>query len=365
MKNAAQCLALVIAVTAAATHSVRADDNFILGIGVGTLGRLIDDPSKRTMRSNEMITRLTGESGSAASVKYVQTALKALGYDVGTPDGFSGPRTRNAIKSYQRSIGAEPTGTLDNDQVRRLVESYVATLPAEPRRVSPTRGHRRQPSAPTAAASTDAGIIKASRLFAGPEDYPPTDFAAYGILAFKSRASTHDRPRHLMICDAFLSSIQASNSLPTPRGKQMVTIWPMVSGEAARAATRLRDQDACGVAVDQYGSMTAASALRQAASVGANLDGIGPYLLAWSPPQKKGQPDAIVLAADLSSVENYEDALNVMWDWVHDIEQDPQLWAAEEGWTVEGLRVKVRQWFDRRGTQLLSAVAGKTEQVQP
>lgn len=41
-----------------------------------------------------------------------QRRLSALGYDVGTPDGVSGPRTRQAIAAYQQSIGAAPTGTL-------------------------------------------------------------------------------------------------------------------------------------------------------------------------------------------------------------------------------------------------------------
>ena len=47
MKHAAQYFALTIAVTAAGANVARADDNFMIGIGVGALGRLIDDPSKR------------------------------------------------------------------------------------------------------------------------------------------------------------------------------------------------------------------------------------------------------------------------------------------------------------------------------
>ena len=42
----------------------------------------------------------------------VQRQLAARGYDVGTPDGLMGPRTRRAIGAYQQSIGSVPTGTL-------------------------------------------------------------------------------------------------------------------------------------------------------------------------------------------------------------------------------------------------------------
>ncbi len=206
------------------------------------------------------------------------------------------------------------------------------------------------------AASADGGEIYASRLFAGPEDYPPTDFAAYGILAFKYRASNHDRARHLMICEAYVNSIRSSKAVSSPRQQQMVTVWPMSSRSAAEKLMDMEEASVCGVAVDQYGSVNADRALRQAAAAGADLKGLGPYLLAWSPPQKKGKQDAVVLIADLSDVKDYEGALAAMLGWVQDIESDPKLWGAKGGWTVEALRLKMQRWFDKRGTQLLSVV---------
>ncbi|WP_323016135.1 peptidoglycan-binding domain-containing protein, partial [Devosia sp.] len=45
-------------------------------------------------------------------MRFIQSRLNALGYDAGTPDGVSGPRTRRAIANFQASIGEAETGTL-------------------------------------------------------------------------------------------------------------------------------------------------------------------------------------------------------------------------------------------------------------
>jgi peptidoglycan hydrolase-like protein with peptidoglycan-binding domain len=65
--------------------------------------------------------------GSPASVVdtellVVQRQLSALGYDVGTPDGIMGPRTRSAIAGYQVTLGHTPTGILTAEERRLLVD---------------------------------------------------------------------------------------------------------------------------------------------------------------------------------------------------------------------------------------------------
>jgi localization factor PodJL len=55
-----------------------------------------------------------------ALVKKIQALLTEQGYDVGTPDGVAGPRTRDAVKAYQRSIGAAETGQIDQKLVASL-----------------------------------------------------------------------------------------------------------------------------------------------------------------------------------------------------------------------------------------------------
>ncbi len=46
-------------------------------------------------------------------VKGVQQALTRLGYDIGTPDGLAGPKTAEAIKSFERGTGMNETGTIN------------------------------------------------------------------------------------------------------------------------------------------------------------------------------------------------------------------------------------------------------------
>ena len=46
------------------------------------------------------------------TTKDIQTALKKAGFDPGLPDGKMGPRTRQAIKDYQKSKGLVPDGVV-------------------------------------------------------------------------------------------------------------------------------------------------------------------------------------------------------------------------------------------------------------
>jgi localization factor PodJL len=51
-------------------------------------------------------------------VREAQDKLNYLGFDTGTPDGQMGPRTRSAIRAFQRSLGLPETGEVD----RRLMD---------------------------------------------------------------------------------------------------------------------------------------------------------------------------------------------------------------------------------------------------
>jgi len=46
-------------------------------------------------------------------VKGVQQVLARLGYDVGAPDGLAGPKTAEAIRSFERGTGMNETGTIN------------------------------------------------------------------------------------------------------------------------------------------------------------------------------------------------------------------------------------------------------------
>ena len=53
-------------------------------------------------------------------VQSVQSELIALGFDAGTPDGISGPQTRNAIRSFYEAAGLTPRSDIDKALLRKL-----------------------------------------------------------------------------------------------------------------------------------------------------------------------------------------------------------------------------------------------------
>ncbi|MEL6664133.1 MAG: peptidoglycan-binding protein, partial [Pseudomonadota bacterium] len=70
--------------------------------------------------ANGEFGRQAWEGGGADRVRAVQTALNALGYDVGTPDGVFGPATQDAIRTYQRDASIPQTGTLSSALIESL-----------------------------------------------------------------------------------------------------------------------------------------------------------------------------------------------------------------------------------------------------
>jgi peptidoglycan hydrolase-like protein with peptidoglycan-binding domain len=66
-----------------------------------------DDVKNRTMGGND-------------DVVTVQQALRDKGHDPGTIDGKMGPRTRAALKDYQKAEGLKTTGRLDSETRARL-----------------------------------------------------------------------------------------------------------------------------------------------------------------------------------------------------------------------------------------------------
>lgn len=62
---------------------------------------------------------------NTAMVKEAQDKLNYLGFDTGTPDGQMGPRTRSAIRAFQRSIGMPETGEVDNRLLDELKSQAI------------------------------------------------------------------------------------------------------------------------------------------------------------------------------------------------------------------------------------------------
>lgn len=215
----------------------------------------------------------------------------------------------------------------------------VLAVPAEKPLPSPSGPH--------------SGPVIATRLFTGRNQYPPDPFAAYGIVVFKRIATTDaTAKRQMMICEAYTEAIPHESETDTPRSKQIVTAWPVLDDALAFRLNQAGRGTVCEVAVKQYDLVTARDALNRASRTGVRMRGRGPYLLAWSPSVVMGQPDALVLVADLSTVTTPGQAAEVFDAWRNDIEMDPMLW--ENGWDLDRVRLKIQQWADLFGKDLIT-----------
>ena len=80
------------------------------------------DAARSTAASIERSLGLSNRQRAA-----VQEALNSQGHDSGSADGIFGPRTRAAIKAFQRALGLEPTGFLNDDLLERLAGGQSGT----------------------------------------------------------------------------------------------------------------------------------------------------------------------------------------------------------------------------------------------
>ena len=202
--------------------------------------------------------------------------------------------------------------------------------------------------------------LRASRVFASPDQYPPERFAAYGILAFRSKVTSSSRDRYLAICEGFLASLPPVSALlerGIPLNQQMATVWPLKESYLAdlneNPAAR-GPADRCRKIVDNIDIMTSAKAIvfAKRASETVRLDGDGPYLLAWSPARAFGAANVPVLVADLSDVTTVGQATRQFVDWRRDIQRDSALWS--NGWDLERVRKVMGLWADKYGATVLS-----------
>ena len=60
-----------------------------------------------------------------AMVQKVQAMLNSQGYNVGTPDGLAGPKTRRAILEFQKKSGMPATGKVETSLLNKLQEQSI------------------------------------------------------------------------------------------------------------------------------------------------------------------------------------------------------------------------------------------------
>ena len=197
----------------------------------------------------------------------------------------------------------------------------------------------------------------ATRIFAGPSQYPPEEYAAHAMFAFPARPSDGDEERYQMFCEAYISVIPHASEVDVPKNQQLVTVWPIENDDVANHVNRIERGSTCTFAVLHYGFLSSRSAIVDAEASGLDLSGKkGPFLIAWAPPADRGVPDQPILYMDLSTVSDLSEAKIRMAMWVKDIEEDPDLW--KNGWEIEKVRFVVANWANRLGEKVLFLFTG-------
>lgn len=133
-------LAAALAFTPAEPVRADAGDAIAGAIVGGLIGHAIAKDQQRrkaatTARSSTKAPKPSKPGISAAQREQnreVQTALNQFGYNVGTPDGSIGPKSRAAISQYQATLGYPPTGQLTEYERTILVTAYHRAVAGGP-----------------------------------------------------------------------------------------------------------------------------------------------------------------------------------------------------------------------------------------
>jgi hypothetical protein len=148
---------------------------------------------------------------------------------------------------------------------------------------------------------------------------------------------------------AYRASLPPQKTLPSsiPPSNQMLTIWPLDEPDASDAL-----KDDCDFAVDHYDLAGGILAIQDASHHrGANLEGIGPFLIGWSPSNARGVPDEVVLIFDLSRLESQASFDEAFAIWQKRIVENPTLWVS--GFSAVRIRLALRDFVDHYGTDVV------------
>ncbi|MGJ4941505.1 hypothetical protein ACQR1W_13105 [Bradyrhizobium sp. HKCCYLS1011] len=197
---------------------------------------------------------------------------------------------------------------------------------------------------------TDVGHLVPVRAYLRSADIPPPSIGAYGVVAFRARPTPATRSRLLMACTSFVASIPPQALIPSSVAvsDQMLTIWPLDNPAAAEAV-----KDDCNFAIDHYDLFGGDSAIADAGKQGATFGEEGPFLIGWSPSNTRGVPDKLVLVVDMSRYNSQDSFDHAFLFWKQKIVEDPALWRS--GFSVEGIRLAVRDFADGYGDTILKA----------
>lgn len=123
------------------------------------------------------------------AVKRVQGVLKDLGFYDGTVDGLTGPNTRSAVEAYQRKVGLNATGAINDTLMEQL--GATAAVPKPASRPDPAASLVMKASVETGAQpqSTNDRIV---RIQAGLKAFGNNDIKLDGVVGAQTKAAIRE-----------------------------------------------------------------------------------------------------------------------------------------------------------------------------
>jgi hypothetical protein len=179
---------------------------------------------------------------------------------------------------------------------------------------------------------------------------PPQDYGAYGVMAFRAKATPVSRARLKMACTAFTATLARNQDVPKSVAvkDRMLTVWPLDDPDAKEAKA-----DDCEFLLDHYELYAADSAIEDARKQGAHFGDEGPFLIGWSPSNTRAVPDKLVLVIDMSGLSSQDSFNQMLRFWKEKIVQDTEMW--RQGFSIDRFRLSVRDFVDHYGDTILSA----------
>lgn len=98
--------------------------------GDSAMDRVKDKAADMKDKVKDKMQRTDATAGKS-DVMSMQQALKDKGFDPGPADGRMGPRTRAALRDFQKKEGLNPTGRWDHETGGKLGVQMSATTPAD------------------------------------------------------------------------------------------------------------------------------------------------------------------------------------------------------------------------------------------
>ena len=232
--------------------------------------------SGSSSNSQPYSTLSSGSSGAA--VTRLQQKLIELGYLSGTADGKFGTQTTNAVKQFQKALGAKETGSITGYQQERL---YASNAPkATPKPTATPTYVNLEPGDSGARVKSLQTRLKTLGYFSGDADgnyYASTTEAvkrfqaALGI----SQTGTADVSLQTKIFASNAPAVKPT-ATPAPTGGQYIYLAPGSNGPPVKSVQNrlIALGYLSGAADGDYGSKTTAAVKRFQAALGLDETGI-------------------------------------------------------------------------------------------